>query len=227
MVVAGKIFKLRESLGLDKIAIKLKDFRKEEMFEQEPHRFELVTEIQNLTLRRGMLHGSFIQDKVIGIRQRDEIVPTLMTKETPFLFSTYKNRVLLLIIEKKLEANRIANQLSAILFISSGQIVEVRILQEVMKHFHEENPEGTKLIWFDDVDIPNISKLSLCGPSLADTALYADYTSHGKIWYIVMTSKKYGTIVGLTRDGIVAVFGKISEPDFVSYVAEEIFPLVE
>lgn len=226
MVMAGKIFKLRENLGLDRIAVKLKDFRKEEMFEQESHRFELITEIQNLTLRRGMLHGSFIQDKVVRLRQRNEMVPTLITKETPFIFSTHKDRVLLLIIEKKLEANRIANQLSEILFIAPGQIVEARIPQEVLKHFHEENPEGTKLIWFDDVDIPNISKLSLCGPSLADTALYADYTSHGKIWYIVMTSKKYGSIMGLTRDGIVAIFGKIGEPDFIAYVVDEVFPLV-
>jgi len=226
MVMAGKIFQLREKMALDRIAEKLRDFRKEEPFEHGSTRLKLVTEIQKLMLRAHMLQGIFVQDSVINIHQRGELIPTLITTEAPFIFAENNERILLLILERKLQANRIANQLGEILFITAGRIVEARIPQEVLKHFHEENPESTKLIWFDNVDIPNISKLSLCGPSLADTALYTDYCSHGDIWYMVIKSKKYGTITGLTRNGIVAIFGKVDERAFISYVGDEIFPLI-
>ena len=177
-------------------------------------------------LRTNMLQGIFVQDNVINIYQRGEFIPIIKTTEAPFLFHEHKDRILLLILERKLQANRIANQLGEILFITAGRIVEARIPQEVLKHFHEENPESTKLIWFDNVDIPNINKLSLCGPSLADTALYTDYCSHGDIWYMVIKSKKYGAITGLTRNGIVAIFGKVDERSFISYVVDEIFSLI-
>jgi len=173
-----------------------------------------------------MLRGLFVFDRVLNIVQRGEVLPTIATLETPFLFSEYKDQILLLVLEKKYQANRIANQLSEILFIKTGQIVEARIPQETLRRFHEENPEGTKLIWFDNVDIPNISKLSLAGPSLADTALYAEYCTHGDIWYVVFTSKKYRYVAGVTRNGIVALFSKVEEDEFVTYVADEIFPLI-
>lgn len=226
MVMAGKIFQLREKMALDRIAEKLRDFRKEESFEQGSTRLRLVAEIQKLRLRPRLLQGIFFQDNVIKIPQRGELVPTIITTEAPFLFSEHGDRVLLVILERKLQANRIANRLSEIIFITAGRVVEARIPQEVLRRFHEENPESTKLIWFDNVDIPNINKLSLCGPSLADTALYTDYCSHGDIWYMVIKSKKYGTITGLTRNGIVAVFGKVDERGFISYVVDEVFPLV-
>lgn len=213
-------------MTLDRIAEKLRDFRKEEPFEQGPTKLKLVTEIKKLMLRTNMLQGVFIQDSIINLHQRSELIPTLITTEAPFIFAADKERILLLILERKLQANRIANQLGEVLFITSGRIVEARIPQETLKHFHEANTESTKLIWFDNVDIPNISKLSLCGSSLANTALYTDYCSHGDIWYMVIKSRKYGVITGLTRNGIVAVFGKMDEHEFTSYVVDEIFPLI-
>jgi len=46
------------------------------------------------------------------------------------------------------------------------------------------------------------------------------------MWYVVVTSKKYGNIVGITGDGVVTIFNKIEEKDYFSYVTEEIFPLI-
>jgi hypothetical protein len=218
---------MRDHLSLHDIAIRLRDYKREDTFEQDPYRFTLTEEIRNLTLKMDMLIGLFSYDKVIGIYCKGERVPTVMTIEAPFVFAEHEGKILLLVLEKKLEANRIANRLSDIIFIRPGQIVEARIPQDVLRRFHEENPEGTKLIWFNQVDIPGIEKLSLCGPDLADTALYADYLAHGAIWYIVYTSRRYGYIVGVTRNGIVAIFSKVEEDEFVSYIIDEIFPLVE
>jgi hypothetical protein len=226
MVLAGKIFKLREQIDLETIAAKLKNYRKEESFDQGSYHFKLTTEIRDLIIKTNILQGVFSQDKVTYVFHRGEEIPMPQTIEAPFAFATHKNQVLLTVLEKKLRANNIANQLSVILFITVGYIVEVKIPPEVLQRFHEQNPEGTKIIFFDEVDIPNITKLSLYGSSLADTTLYNDYLTHGKIWYIVITSKKSGNIVGITRNGVVTIFSKVSESEYLSYVSDEIFPLI-
>ena len=96
------------------------------------------------------------------------------------------------VFDKKSRANNIANEMSKALFMSLGQIVEARIQPETLKRFHEENFEMTKILFFDDIDLPNISKLSLYGEGLGSTTLYNDYLTHGKIWYAVVKSQKYG-----------------------------------
>ena len=95
-----------------------------------------------------------------------------------------------------------------------------------MKNFHEQNFEDTKIIFFDNLDLPSIEKLSLYGTGLADTSQYSDYLSHGKVWYIVIRVRKYGYVIGLTRNCVVTAFSKIEEPELLSYIEKEIFPLI-
>ena len=48
-----------------------------------------------------------------------------------------------------------------------------------------KNPEDTKVTFFDNVDIPNINKLSLYGPDLVGTSLFEDYgnaVTYGTLW---------------------------------------------
>lgn len=227
MVLAGKVFKVREKVDLDAVAAKLEGYREEEPYTEEDREFKLVTEVQDIVLRKNILQGVYAQDKIIHLRHHGEVVPTPKTIEAPFTFTLDRDRVLLTVLEKKWNANSIANQLSEIIFVTAGHIVEARIPSETLRRYHEENPEGTKVIFFDEVDIPNIKKLSLYGPSLADTGLYSDYLKHGNIWYAVITSKHYGHIVGITRNGIVTIFNRLDPPDFLAYVAEEIYPLIE
>jgi len=227
MVLAAKIFKVRERVDLDLISAKLKGYRKEETYAEEGREFKLVTELHDITLRGDTLKGLYAQDRIIHLRHHGELVPTPTTIEAPFTFTLNRGRLLLTILEKKWNANNIANQLSETIFITVGQIVEARIPSETLRRYHEENPEGTKVIFFDEVDIPNIKKLSLYGPSLADTGLYPEYLKHGSIWYAVITSKRYGHIVGITRNGIVTIFNRVDPPDFFTYITEEIYPLIE
>jgi hypothetical protein len=227
MVSAGKVFKLREELDLSTAATKLSGYRKEEPFEEEQASFNLITEIHSLAFREdGSLSGVFSKDIVFHVLHHGNLVPVPKTLEAPFVFAKRGDSLLLFVVEKKERANNIANLLSEILFITAGSIVEARIDPNVLRNFHERNIEGTKVVFFEDVDIPNINKLSLYGSSLSNTSLYIDYLSHGKIWYAVMTSKKYGYIVGLTRTAIVTIFGNIGLPEFITYVADEIFPLI-
>lgn len=227
MVTAGKVFRLMENLDIGTIAAKLKDLRKEDEFVEEDVRIPLLTEIRDLSIRGNMLYGVYSQDQVSYIYHRGERRPTPRTLEIPFVFIQERERTLLLVIERKLLANNIANRLSEALFITSGYITEARISPEVLRDFHERNPEDTKVIFFDNVDIPNINKLSLYGSGLLNTALYNDYLKHGTIWYVVITARKYESVVGITRNSIVTVFNTIDREDYIRYVLNEIFSLIE
>ncbi|MEM4706326.1 MAG: hypothetical protein QXW27_02160, partial [Candidatus Methanomethylicaceae archaeon] len=59
------------------------------------------------------------------------------------------------------------------------------------------------------------------------TNLYNEYLSRGMIWYIVFKSRKFGIIVGITRNCVVTSFSKIEPKEFLNYIKEEIFPLIE
>ena len=113
--------------------------------------------------------------------------------------------------------NRIANNLSEALFVTSNYIAEAKISPDALRSFHEQTPENTKII-FDDVDIPNINKLSLYGSGLQDTTLHKDYCTRGNIWYIVVTLKKSGNVVGITRNSVVTVFSNIDKRNYLDYV---------
>jgi len=227
LVTAGKIFRLMETLEIGTITAKLKNFRKEDEFVEDNIRIALITEIRDLSIRGNMLHGNYLQDQIAYIYHHGERRPTPRTLEIPFVFVQEKERTLLLVIERKLVANNIANRLSEALFITSGYITEARISADVLRAFHEKNPEDTKVIFFDNIDIPNISKLSLYGSGLLNTALYNDYLKHGSIWYVVVTALKYGSVVGITRSAIVTVFNSIDRDDYIRYIMNEIFPIVE
>ena len=227
MVIAGKIFLVDDDIDLHTIAGKLKGFKSEEKLEGED--ISLITEIKDLRLTEDSLFGTFIQDQLMDVYHHGERVHVPSTSEAPFFFveqEAQKGKIVLAIMDKKARANNIANQLSKILFITTGKIVEVRIEPARFVRFHEDNFEDTKVIFFDDVDIPNVKKLSLYGSALGDTSLYVDHLKHGKIWYVVLKSKRYGIVVGVTRNGVVTIFSKATKDDFINYVRDEIIGLL-
>ncbi len=226
MVLAGKVFLVKEKYELDVLAQKMKAFRIEKDESVEGQDFKLVSEVGDLVVGRNELEGTFSFDAVFVIRLRGNPVPVARTYEAPFKFDVYKDRLFLTVFDKKARANNIANELSKAVFLSLGQIVEARMEPETLKKFHEDNFDDTKIIFFDDVDIPNISKLSLYGSGLGVTSLYNEYLEHGKLWYTVVKSKKYGYVVGVTRNCVVTIFSRLELPEFKTYIRGEILPLV-
>jgi hypothetical protein len=230
MVLAGKLFLIEEDIDLQGIAAKLKGFKAEEGLKDED--ISLITEIKDLRLVGDSLYGTFIQDQFLDVYHHGERVRVPTTSEAPFFFVEQvqkqgeSRRTVLTVMEKKARANNIANQLSKILFITTGKIVEVRIEPARFERFHEDNFEDTKVIFFDDVDLPNIKKLSLYGSGLGNTSAYVDHLKHGKIWYIVLKSKRHGVVVGVTRNGVVTIFSKATRDEFIQYVKDEIIELI-
>jgi hypothetical protein len=225
MVVAGKVFRLSDSLAISEIASGLDRFHVEENYEEGDYKFELLTEIVGLLPKRSVLRGVYSHDYVTQVFHRGKILPTPRTVEALFSFSEHEGTMFLTIVEKKRLANFVANELSKILFERAGGVLEARISPETLKEFHLKNPDETKITFFDNVDIPNVDKLSLYGPDLINTSLFEDYGKHGDLWYVVARSKEYGYVVGVTRDASVTIFNLGEKEPYLEYVAKEIYPL--
>lgn len=225
MVVAGKVFKLTEPLAVADIASRLEGYRTEEAYEEGDHKIALVTEVTGLLPKGTMLRGIYSHDYVTQVFHRGKILPTPRTVEAMFSFAEREGTTFLTIVEKKRVANFIANKLSEVLFEKAGGVLEARISPETLKEFHLKNREDTKITFFDNVDIPNIDKLSLYGPDLTNTSLFEDYGKHGDLWYVVARSKEHGYVVGITRDASVTVFNLTEKEPYLDYVAKEIYPL--
>ena len=225
MVVAGKIFRLSEPLSIAEIASRLEDYHTEESYEEGDYKFMLVTEVVGLLPKENMLRGVYSHDYVLHVFHRGKVASLPRTVEALFSFTQREGITFLAVVEKKRLANFIANKLSEILFEKMGGIVEARIPPEILKEFHLKNPEGTKITFFDNVDIPNVNKLSLYGPDLVNTSLFEEYCKHGDLWYVVARSKEYGYVVGITRDASVTIFNLTEKERYLEYVAKEIYPL--
>ena len=226
MVAAGKVFRLTEATNLPDIASMLKGFRTEEEYAEGDYKFTLVTEVMNLTLSANIVTGVYSHDYVLHIFHRGKVVPLPRTVEAMFSFAQQGKRLFLTIVEKKRLANFIANKLNEIIFEKVRGVVEARIAPETLRGFHSKNPEDTKITFFDNVDIPNVDKLSLYGPDLVGTTLFDEYSKHGDLWYIVAKAREYGYVVGITRDASVVVFNLTDKNKFLEYVAKEIYPLI-
>jgi len=226
LVTAGKVFRLAEAVTLPNVAVKLKGFRTEEDYEEGDYKFTLVTEIMNLMPSANSVTGVYSHDYILHVFHRGKVVPLPRTVEAMFSFAQHRKRVFLTVVEKKRLANFIANKLNDIIFEKVRGIVEARIAPETLRGFHSKNPEDTKITFFDNVDIPNVDKLSLYGPDLVSTSLFDEYSKHGDLWYIVARAREYGYVVGVTRDASVVVFNLTDKNKFVEYVTKEIYPLI-
>jgi len=226
MVVAGKVFRLVEPLSLAETASRLEGYRTEEPYEEGDYKFALVTEVVGLLPKENMLRGVYSHDYVMHVFHRGKVMPLPRTVEAIFSFAEHEDTTFLTIVEKKRLANFMANKLSGILFEKVGGIVEARISPETLREFHLKNPEDTKITFFDNVDIPNVNKLSLYGPDLINTSLFEDYGKHGDLWYIVARSKEYGYVVGVTRDASVTIFNLTDKERYLEYMTKEIYPLI-
>ena len=226
MVVAGKIFKLAELLLVSEITAKLDGYRTEETYEEGDYSFPIVTEVVGLLPKGNSVSGVYSHDYVLHVFHRGKESPLPRTVEALFSFAEVEDTVFLTVVEKKRVANFIANKLSEILFEKVGNIVEARIPPETLREFHLQNREDTKITFFDNVDIPNVDKLSLYGPDLINTSLFDDYTKHGDLWYVVARSKATGYVVGITRDASVTIFNLADKQKYVDYVTKEIYPVI-
>lgn len=233
MVLPVKIFEIQEDAELGIIYRRLKDFHEEEKNKiSDDKTATLITEVLDLKEKEGLITASLSRDFIRKRLFRRDLVEDTVTEEAHFWIKPFEDRMFLIVLApsvargvKKLLTNYVANKLSEIIF-NTRAIVEVRISNDTLRGLHESNSQATKLIWFDDVDIPSVEKLCLAGSGLADTPLYHDYIKHGKIWYVVFEVRKREIVVGITRNCVVTLFSKSSVEDFIDYILEDILGLI-
>ena len=235
MVLPAKIFEIKEETNFGLVVQKLKNFREEESYESSDGEIvNLVTEILDLNLKQNLVSGVFSADFMQARYYQRKLIENPITEEATFWVTQFKNRNFLIVVApsvargvKKLLTSHVANKLSKVLFITPRAIVEVRIPHETLKELHESNPQATRLIWFDQVDIPGVEKLCLAGSDLVDTQLYRDYLDHGQIWYVVFEAQKRGVVVGITRNSVITLFSKSTKDELINYIKEDFLKLIE
>ena len=235
MVLPAKIFEIKEETNFGLIVHKLKNFREEENYEtSEGENVNLIAEILDLNLKQNLISGVFSADFMRRRYYQRKLIENPVTEEATFWITPFNNRTYLIVVApsvargvKKLLSNHVANKLSKVLFITAKAIVETKIPHDTLKELHESNPQATRLIWFDQVDIPGVEKLCLAGSALVGTQLYQDYLSHGQIWYVVFEAQKHGITMGLTRNSVVTLFSKSTKDELVDYVRGDLLTLVE
>jgi len=226
LVVAGKIFRLAEDLPTSEIKSSLSEYHVEETFEEGEYHFPIMKEVTSIRAEGRGIRGLYSHDFISRVYHRGQVIPQPRTVEAVIDFQLAPSGTFLTVLEKKRRANFIATQLSRVIYARSDAILEARISPETLREFHAKNPQETKIIFFDNVDIPNIDKLSLYGTDLIDTKLFEDYSKHGDPWYIVYRSKPTGLLVGLTRNCSVTAFSLRDKDKFLEYVHKEVLPLI-
>jgi hypothetical protein len=235
LVLPVKIFRIREKAELGLMSWKLKEFKESDEYQREDgQRTVLVKEILDLRMEDNSLSGIFSMDFMQKRSFRRQIIESPVTEEASFWIKQKNEEYYLIVLApsvargvKKLLTGHVANKISEILFIRIGGIINTRMPNNVLKELHESNPQATKLIWFDEVDIPGIDKLCLAGSDLTDTTLYREYTEHGKIWYVVFEVQKRGMVVGITRDCVITLFSRATLDEFIEYITEDILSLIQ
>ena len=111
MVVAGKIFRLTESISIEDIAAKLSGFHLEEPYEEGDYKFDIIHEVKDLAPESDILKGVFSDDYIVHVFHRGTKVPLPRTVEAIFSFAYESNVVYLTVVERKRTANLIANKL--------------------------------------------------------------------------------------------------------------------
>ncbi len=222
MALSAKVFRLDQPLPQDIIYDKLRNYR-------------VVDEVEGVRLEKffrdvervgGILKGTFVFDEPYEVDVAGELKLLPRRRYAYIAFTEYEGSSYLIVLEKKFRANRIALELSEVLFIARDKILEAYTTHEILKSLHESSPDTTRVIYFDNVDIPNVKKLALYGEALANTELYSEYLRHGLIWYVVFEHRETGYIVGLTRNMIVVLFTKATSDEFIDFIVEHIIPLI-
>ncbi len=226
MVLAAKVFVMNPNLSLNEIANRLRGHRLMEKEEVSGREIEVGSRIADLNIEGDVLSGTFEENFVVSTTYEDEVFRVPLTVRTRFEFHALEEATFLVVVAKKARANRIANQLSSLLSTEKGLVQEAWIPSDTLREFFEARMDTVRVVFFDEVRLPNVDKLSLYGSQLARTDIYREYLKLGRVWYVVFEPED-GVVIGLTRNCVVTFFSKLGTDDALGFIRERVFPLIE
>ena len=227
MPKSGKIFTLPQHLTLDEIHGSLDGFKITEPYESTEgpgFHIELIKDVTKLRAAPGGLEGIYAYDTVLQHKHRGRILHTPVTTETKFQISDTP-QMWLLCLAPKHTANKVAIDLATILYGADPEIRETSIWSRRIEEYLSENDQA-KVVLFDNLDIPGIDKDTLYGEELVQTDLFGRFKQSGTFRYIITKSRLTGYTVGIVSDGAVILFNTVEDDEYVSFVEDEIMPMV-
>ena len=226
MPTAAKIFLYQEDLALEEIAKALKTWREEEVYEVPGDNYDLLANVENVEYDEDELYGIYMYDAVAVHTWRGAARATPFTTDAPFIFTEQEGQRFVIVMAPKSVSNRVANRLSTIIHGEQGTIVEPMIRTDNFNEF-QAGTDATKIMLFDDIDLPNVDKGTLYGDNVQQTDLYGNFVAHGRPWYMVSKTKQRGWTVGIVRDGTIVVFNTVDKEAFVEFLKEKIMPMTQ
>lgn len=225
MPQGGKLFLISSSEELEDLKSKLDGWSATERYTDGDFAIDLLEDVSELEIASVVslqLLGVYSYDYVMRNTHRGKIVYTPITQDCPFHLGITDGKLWLLVLAKKDIANRVA--------VKIGEIcnIDVRtssIYSREMNHYLKIN-DKTKVVLFSDMDIPGVEKTALYGSELVQTSLFKEFVGSGIPKWVVTEDSLKGYTVGLGGDGSVVIFNTVGNIDYVSYVEDEILPLV-
>jgi len=154
---------------------------------------------------------------------RNGVSCTLITQDCPFRILWGIGVAWILVLVKKVKANRVAVKLGEIL---NADVREADIFSEDMNRYIQRN-DKTKVVLFDNMDFPGVDKSTLYGQELVQTTLFKELADHGLPKWIVTESEAHGYTVGIGGDVGVTIYNNVEVLDYINFVKDEILPLVK
>lgn len=223
---SGKLFKARSVGSPEEVYSKLDGYMTSDKFETELTNINLVTNIEDLQIHQDGVDGVFRYDYVATLINRNGVTEVPVTQDCPFriLWDEHdKALAWILVLVKKSNANRVAVSLGSIL---NADVREADIYSADMNAYITRNFK-TKIVLFDNMDLPGVNKNTIYGEELVQTTLFNEMSEHGTPKWIVTESELHGYTVGLGGDVGVTIYNNVENLEYINFVVKEILPLVK
>ena len=219
---SGKVYIVNTSEDLKDLKGRLDGYSETEKYDDGDYSIDLVKDVQNLSIGERFIDGFYCYDYVMRNYYRGKVVHTPVTRECPFRFFKEDDELWLLVRISKDIANRVAVDLA---MICNLDVREAQIYSREMNHYLKIN-NNTKVVLFDQLDIPGVDKSTLYGIDLVQTDLFRNLVESGSPKWVITESSLKGYTVGIGGDAGVTIYNNVNELDYISFIEAEILPLI-
>ncbi len=225
MPTTGKLYLYTPEYEPSEMVKKLEGYNKETIEMYCTENIALGTRIINVEVSHERVMGFYEKDAVEIKQYRGVDRATPYTKSAKFIFFMEEENPYLVVLGNKGLADTIANELSILLHEQTGYILEPILNLRGIRELYERG-EATKVIFFDDVEIPNLDKATIYGTNLIQTDFYGRFIDVGNPWWVIYKHRSTEMVVGIHKKALICIFSTCTEAEYLEYITENVVPLV-
>ena len=225
MPTTGKLYLYTPKYEAQDMVKKLENYNKETRETYGAEDIALGTRIMDVKVSHERVMGLYEKDAVDVKKYRGEDRAAPYTQSAKFIFFCDEERPYLVVLGNKGLADTIANELSILLHEQTGHILEPILNLRGIRELYESG-EATKVIFFDDVEIPNLDKATIYGTNLIQTDFYGRFIDVGNPWWVIYKHRATELVVGIHKKALVCIFSSCTDDEYLEYVTDNVIPLV-